>query len=126
MSDAKNFNQSLLLRRTEVSDGNFLAKVYPKRGAKNLPCAVGARVSMIGASGEMRYALTNPFGFYRFADVPVGETYVFNVSHKRYRFASSSQVLFIGEERSDINFVSLPWGENDVREAGKKQVFKQP
>ena len=35
-----------------------------------------AVISMTEASGNQRFALTNSFGYYRFADVPAGQTYI--------------------------------------------------
>jgi len=62
-----------------------------------------ARVTMTGADGAARYALTNPFGYYRFDNVQVGEIYTFAVESKQYGFAP--QAVYIGEERNDLNFV---------------------
>ena len=66
-----------------------------------------AVVSAIDENGNVLTARTNSFGYFRFADLPAGKTYVFSVSHRLYRFAVSSQALSIGEERGDINFVGL-------------------
>lgn len=49
-----------------------------------------APVFIMNANGEMRTALTNPFGFYRFYGVSVGETYNFRVQHKSYQFTPQS------------------------------------
>jgi len=57
-------------------------------------------------TGETRFALANPFGYYRFANVPTGQTYVFAVRHKRYTF--TSQAVIINGERSDLNFTASP------------------
>ena len=65
-----------------------------------------AVVSMTDASGGQRFALTNSFGYYRFADVPTGATYVLTVSSKRYSFANPSQILSILSDTDDINFVA--------------------
>lgn len=62
-----------------------------------------ARVSITDANGETRRATTNSFGNYRFRDAAVGETYVLEVSAKRYRFAP--QILTVGEETNDLNFI---------------------
>lgn len=64
------------------------------------------RVTVVGSNGETRTTLSNPFGYYHFADVPAGETYVFSVSHKRYTFNQSAQVLTIVEETNEVNFVA--------------------
>ena len=59
-----------------------------------------ARVTMVDADGRMRYALTNPFGYYRFADVPAGATYVFSADAKGYR--SVTAIKQITEETADF------------------------
>ena len=69
--------------------------------------AVGkARVVLTAPNGETRFALTNPFGYYRFDDVEVGETYVFNVVSKQYQF--TPQVVNVSEELTELNFTALP------------------
>ncbi len=64
------------------------------------------RVTMTNSNGETRTALSNPFGYYSFADVPAGETYIFSVSSKRYNFNQSTQVLTIVDELTEVNFVA--------------------
>jgi hypothetical protein len=44
-----------------------------------------ARVVMTDSSGQTRVALTNPFGYYRFTDVPAGAIYTFTISAKGYQ-----------------------------------------
>ncbi|HEX9962494.1 MAG TPA: carboxypeptidase-like regulatory domain-containing protein [Pyrinomonadaceae bacterium] len=63
-----------------------------------------ARVKMIGADGAPRYAATNPFGYFRFENVQVGETYTFIVESKQYGFAP--QAVHIGEARDDLEFIA--------------------
>ena len=67
-----------------------------------------ARVSITNPNGETQTVLTNSFGYYRFDEVPVGETYVISVRHKRFQFANQTQVVFVGDEITDIAFVALP------------------
>lgn len=43
---------------------------------------------------------------YRFADVPAGGTYVFNVSARNYTFNQNAQVRTVSEDINDINFVA--------------------
>jgi CSLREA domain-containing protein len=62
----------------------------------------GAQVSMTDASGSLRQARTNPFGYYRFDNVSAGETYIFTINHKRFEFAP--QIVFVTEDRSDFDF----------------------
>ncbi|MGI8786960.1 MAG: carboxypeptidase-like regulatory domain-containing protein [Pyrinomonadaceae bacterium] len=63
-----------------------------------------ARVSLTNFNGETRYAMTNSFGYYRFENVEVGETYVLDVRHKRFQFAT--QVVTVMEEIENLNFVA--------------------
>ena len=72
------------------------------RGIRN------ARVLLTGTTGETRSALTNPFGYYRFYDVPAGEIYIFSVSAKRFHFQNSTQVLSITEDLENLDFVANP------------------
>lgn len=64
------------------------------------------RVTMTDAGGESRTALSSTFGYFRFTDVPAGETYVITVTSKRYSFGESSQIRTIVEDTDDINFVA--------------------
>lgn len=63
-----------------------------------------AIVYLTNQSGETRQAVTNSFGYYRFADVEVGGTYVFNVLSKRYSF--EPQIVNVTEEMSNLNFIA--------------------
>ena len=65
-----------------------------------------ARVFITGTSGETRFTTTNPFGFYHFQDIAVGDTYVFKVQHKQYQF--EPQVLTVFEQLENLNFAVQP------------------
>jgi dienelactone hydrolase len=53
-----------------------------------------------------RYALTNPFGYYRFVNVPVYFTYRVAVSAKNRSFAQSSIVMTTTGDAANLNFSS--------------------
>lgn len=61
-----------------------------------------AVVSMVGADGIIRRVTTNPFGYYRFADIAAGQTIVVSVVSKRYQFAP--QVVTVSGEIENLNF----------------------
>lgn len=63
-------------------------------------------ISMTDSNGQVRTVLTGAFGYYRFADVAAGESYIISVSAKRFTFSQQSQLLTINEETDDINFVA--------------------
>ncbi len=59
-------------------------------------------------SGESHYTRTNSFGFYRFEEMPVGESYVVSVRSKRYAFVSDSMIITLMEDFAKANFTALP------------------
>jgi hypothetical protein len=98
---------------------NYLNSLVQSSAPTSASVAVGGRVetatgrgismafvTFTATNGETRTALTNPFGYYRFTDLAVGETYVFSVSSKRYKFENDSQVINLTEARNDVNFVA--------------------
>jgi hypothetical protein len=70
------------------------------RGIRN------AIVTMTDAEGNVRTATSSAFGYYRFADVPAGGTYVFRVWSKRYTFAQSSVIINVTNAVDDLNFTA--------------------
>jgi hypothetical protein len=64
-----------------------------------------ASVTLIAPNGVRRTALASSLGYYRFEDIPVGETYVFSVSSKRFTFAP--RVVFVTEEMT-VDFTAEP------------------
>lgn len=65
------------------------------------------RVTMTDIDGETRTATSNDFGYFRFADVPAGETYVFSVKAKSYEFNQPTRLISILEDITDLNFIAL-------------------
>ncbi|HLM01468.1 MAG TPA: carboxypeptidase-like regulatory domain-containing protein, partial [Pyrinomonadaceae bacterium] len=66
-----------------------------------------ARVRLSGDYfSSPRYALTNPFGYYRFVNVPVFFVYRATVSAKNRSFTQPFVVLNITGNATDINFTS--------------------
>lgn len=57
-------------------------------------------------SGVTRTAMTNPFGYYRFKDVPTGAVCIIEAYSKQYTFAP--KVLSVTEDMRDLNFVANP------------------
>lgn len=64
------------------------------------------RITILFPSGETRTTLTSSFGFYSFSDVEVGAVYVITVSSRRFVFSQTVRVLYINEDRDDINFIA--------------------
>ncbi|CAN5582845.1 hypothetical protein BH10ACI3_BH10ACI3_29550 [soil metagenome] len=60
-----------------------------------------ARVVLTGTSGEPRYAVTNPFGYYRFFGLTAGQTYTLTATAKFYSFAAPL-VVTADQDRNDL------------------------
>ncbi|HEX9928219.1 MAG TPA: carboxypeptidase-like regulatory domain-containing protein [Pyrinomonadaceae bacterium] len=69
-----------------------------------------AVVSLTELNGNVRFASTNPSGYYHFNNVKVSETYNLEVKHKQYSFAP--QVLFVDGQLSNLNFTENNKSEN--------------
>jgi hypothetical protein len=63
------------------------------------------RISVTFPSGETRETVSGESGFYQFADLPAGETYIFSASAKNYVFTQPTKVIPITNDMEDIDFV---------------------
>ena len=66
----------------------------------------GARIELTNQFGHTVYAITNPFGFYRFLRVESGQTYIVSANHKSHRFAARS--VSVSEEVTGFDFQPEP------------------
>jgi hypothetical protein len=64
------------------------------------------QVTITFPSGEIRSTVSSAFGYYRFAEIPVGHTYVVTISAKKYRFAIDSQVREVRDDLQDVDFIA--------------------
>ena len=63
-------------------------------------------VSLTDDQGNIRYAVTNNAGYYRFQDVQTFRVYTVKVSSKKYTFPTPQRTVEFDEFTSTINFVS--------------------
>ena len=69
----------------------------------------GATVSLTNATtGQTRHARSSSFGYYRFDEVPAGETYIVRVSSKRFVFVPDTQIISLLDELTDLDFTTEP------------------
>jgi hypothetical protein len=67
----------------------------------------GVRVTMTHAvNGEVRTALTNAFGYFRFQAVLAGDNYILEGSHKRYKF--EPRFVTVLDEIVDADLTPIP------------------
>lgn len=65
-------------------------------------------VQLTDQQGKIHWAITNPFGFYRFTNIGVGQTVVLSIKGKQtVKFLESLRVIFVSGEMSDVNFTAL-------------------
>lgn len=67
---------------------------------------IGNALVELTGSGGSRQVFTNKSGFFLFADVPTGDTYIFSVFARHYDFSQPTLVRTIAAETNDINFVA--------------------
>ena len=65
---------------------------------------MNATVILTDSNGNTRATRTGSFGYYRFDEVEAGQTYIFNVSSRRYSFAP--QVVTVTEDLTELNFTA--------------------
>ncbi|MET0753637.1 MAG: carboxypeptidase-like regulatory domain-containing protein [Pyrinomonadaceae bacterium] len=63
-------------------------------------------VTITQQSGATASAITNPFGYYRFENVPVEQIVIVDVASKHYTFNPSSQAILAEEDRDNVNFTA--------------------
>ena len=68
----------------------------------------GAIVTLVNPNGSSQTTRTNPFGYYRFADIPVGETYTLTARAKGQTFSRSAQSVNLQDDAENVNFTALP------------------
>lgn len=64
------------------------------------------RVTITYPNGQTQTAVSGSFGYYRFAQIPVGETYLISVTAKKYNFSPPVQICMILDDTQDINFTA--------------------
>ena len=69
----------------------------------------GARLTIVGLDGQAHFAMTNPFGYYRFVGLDAGQVYILTARSKTYSFDQPSKIVQTNDNLTDADFVgSLP------------------
>jgi hypothetical protein len=63
------------------------------------------RVSLSNGA-DSRSVTTNSFGYFSFADVTSGQTYVVNVQSRRYQFSDGTRVISVSDNVSGVDFIA--------------------
>jgi uncharacterized delta-60 repeat protein len=54
------------------------------------------------ATGESRFAVTNPFGYYSFTTIPTDRSYELTVTHKRYSYTEAGQTFRLLADKNGL------------------------
>jgi hypothetical protein len=90
-----------LLGGTTAASATISGRVLTSKGRG----LVRATVVLTAPNGDVKYAVTNPRGYYRFADLEVGENYFLSVRSKRYVY--ETKTVFVTEDLADIDFAPM-------------------
>jgi hypothetical protein len=97
----------------DINNANFTIAAVPTAASVNVAGRVltargrgiaRATVMLTDQNGNIRTARANAFGYYNFADIFVGQTYIFTVSAKGYQFEPRFVLLMDGIEQ--LNFIA--------------------
>jgi hypothetical protein len=77
-------------------------KTFDGRGIRN------ARLMLTAPSGEIRYAITGAFGYYRFNEVAAGEIYILTVFSKRFVFTNPARTIAVSDDLVNLDFTAEP------------------
>jgi uncharacterized repeat protein (TIGR01451 family) len=86
---------------TTAASATISGRVSTSKG-RGLPRAT---VALTAPNGDVMYAVTNQRGYYRFADLEVGENYVLSVRSKRYVF--ETKTVFVTQDLAEIDFAPM-------------------
>lgn len=65
-----------------------------------------ASITVYGLDGTSYTTSSNPFGYYRFENMTAGESYIFNIHSKRFRFSKMPQTVTVLEDIAQLNFIA--------------------
>ena len=85
-------------QRTTAANVSISGRVTDSRGAG----LRGVTVTITDSRGNRLRAVTNAFGYYTFADVPSGDTYIANATSRGMFFPA--RVMTVNDAVSDLNF----------------------
>lgn len=66
------------------------------------------RITLIDHFGNARSTRTNSFGNYCFNGVGAGETYIISAYSTRYLFVDQTQVIYLNNDVTGLDFATLP------------------
>lgn len=121
-------NQDARVETPDIIDADFalvasgIARVVPTAATTSITGRVvtadghginRATLTLTDAEGIIRRTLSNPFGYFRFDGLPVGSSYVLEISAKQYSFEPNTRFVIADGDMTEIdiaaaNFIAAP------------------
>ena len=93
------FTNQVVLAASVSVEGSIIGT-----GGRGLP-NVSVRITDF-STGEIFYAVSNSFGRYRITGLPVGGTYLVQVSSRRYVFDPDTMIINVNDNVSGLDFIT--------------------
>jgi hypothetical protein len=87
---------------TPTAARGTIAGIVTSKSGRNLS---KVEIVLVAGNGEVRKAITNPFGNYSFTDVPYGEFYVVQINSPKNNFISDARGFQFLDDMNEVNFV---------------------
>jgi hypothetical protein len=71
-----------------------------------------AQITMLDSMGNTRTATTNSFGYYRFDEVEVGQTYILEINSRKIYFPNPTRIVSVEDNLSDVDFIAQSSGDD--------------
>ncbi len=65
------------------------------------------QVVMTESNGTTQTALTGPFGYYGFTNIPSGQTVVMSISSKRFTFKQPVRLVTLNDDLADFDWIAI-------------------
>ncbi len=75
-------------------------KTFQGSGIRNV------QIKLLDTNGGSRIVLTSSFGNFSFTNVEVGQTYILEITSKRYQFSNPTQFISFSDDLTDILFTA--------------------
>jgi len=95
-------NLSFVLNTPTAANASISGRILTADGSG----VRNANVSLVRSNGEVISARTGTFGYYKFEDLEVGQTYILSVNSKRFTFSNPTRIISLNEDLTDADFIA--------------------
>lgn len=117
--DTSEFSQAFQVNGPTAANVEIMGQAVSDTGRP----IMRAYLTLVDQNGNVHQSMTNPFGYFRFLDIPSGRTYVLSIRDKSHEFNPSSVLI---ELTSDINDLLLIGTRRAYLIAPDQSSIKEP